>query len=108
MIEDIAEVTEGRILVAVWLESTNLGQNLVRPDTAVRYLPLAQILQTGEGVDESYVVGEWYYISQYAGQIISLEGVDKPSREARLVCTPTDILLRFPNGNAVAQQVLAA
>jgi len=108
MIEDIADVTEGRILVAVWLESSSLGHNLVRPDTALRYLPLAQIIQVGSGVDESYVAGEWYYVSQYAGQIISLEGIDKPSREARLVCTSTDILLRFPGGEEVAREILAA
>ena len=94
-IEDIATVTDGRILVSVWLESESLGHNLVRPETIRKYMPLAKVLQVGKGVPDWVMNGSWYYISQYAGQIISMEGIDDASREARLICTTQDLLCEF-------------
>lgn len=94
-VEDIGTVAPGRLLVRVRLEGSELGGGLVRPDSLRSYLPLAQIVQVGEGCAEWLRPGDWYYISQYAGQIISLEGVGGESDESRLICTPQDLLCRF-------------
>jgi hypothetical protein len=53
------------------------------------------VVQVGDGIGDWVEVGDWFYISQYAGQIISLEGVGEATDEARLICTVQDLLCRF-------------
>ena len=108
-VEDIARVAPGRIMVSVRLESDQLSGNLVRPDSMRGYLPLAQIIQVGEEAPSWLTAGDWYYISQYAGQIISLEGVGGSSNEARLICTAQDLLCRFRDDAApIIERMVAA
>ena len=108
-VEDVGHVAPGRILVRVRLEGGELSSGLIRPDNLRSYLPLAQVVQVGNGAGDWLQVGSWHYISQYAGQIISLEGVGEDSDEARLICSPQDLLCQFcPSAEEEIERAYAA